>query len=59
MFAAQRTDKKDKTVANLYVTEVILTQWSHSLAYKKFHDFSRTFQDRQNIFPGLCPSPAV
>ena len=28
--------------------------WFHFLAYKKFLDFNRTFQDPQNIFPGLC-----
>ena len=29
------------------------TAGSHYLAYKKFQDFSRTFRDPKNVFPGL------
>jgi len=36
-----------------------LYQGSHSLAYRKFQDFSTTYQDPQNVFPGLCRSPAM
>jgi len=32
---------------------------SHSLAYKKFQDFSRTFQHPGNLFLVLCHSPAM
>ena len=34
-------------------------QGSHSPAYKKLQDFLRTFQDPQNVSPGLCRSPAM
>ena len=41
------------------------TEWtnvedsSDSLAYQKLEDLSSTFQDLQNVFPGLCHSPAM
>jgi len=38
---------------------LFVKQGSHSLAYKKIQDSSRTFQDSQNVFPGLWRSPAT
>jgi len=32
---------------------------SHSLGYKKFQDFSRTFQDSSSIFPRPCGKPTI
>ena len=32
---------------------------SHSFAYEKFQHFSATFHDPQNLFVGLCRSPAM
>jgi len=34
-------------------------QGFRSVTSKKFHDFSRTFQDTRNVFPGHCRSTAI